>query len=126
MTTARDLTLIGPRLAALIPRLATPFDGERLATVAAIDRTLKSADRDFHDLAAAIVGRPASVPPAPGADDWCADQWRHDVRQLRNSGAQLTAWETKFLNSVLGFRQLSPKQLDCLADIFRKYSRRAA
>lgn len=42
------------RLAKLIPRLATEHDGEVIATVRAIHRTLGSAGADFHDLAAAV------------------------------------------------------------------------
>src|SRR4051812_7190131 len=53
------LTTIPPRVAILIPRLASDHEGERLATVAAIERALTAAGRDFHDLARALGGAPA-------------------------------------------------------------------
>lgn len=43
-----------PKLKLLIPRLASDSDGEVVATVAAIARTLKSNGADLHDLAAAL------------------------------------------------------------------------
>jgi hypothetical protein len=58
-------------LARLIPRLASPFDGEKLATLAAIERTLKSKGLDFNDWAVVVA---APVParrgpePDPGND----------------------------------------------------------
>ncbi len=48
------LATVAPRLAKLIPRLATNHDGEIVATVRAIERTLKSAGLDFHALAQAV------------------------------------------------------------------------
>jgi DNA-binding cell septation regulator SpoVG len=44
-----DLTAIAPRLDPLIRRLGTNHDGERLATDAALERTLATAKADFHD-----------------------------------------------------------------------------
>jgi hypothetical protein len=52
---------IADMLGKLVPRLATTHDGERLATVAAIDRTLRSAGLDWHHLAKAVAAEP---PPA--------------------------------------------------------------
>jgi hypothetical protein len=49
-----------PKLRLLIPRLATDSEGEMVATVNAICRTLKSSGADLHDLAAAI-GTPSSA-----------------------------------------------------------------
>jgi hypothetical protein len=43
-----------PILSRLIPRLSSPFDGERLATVAAIERALRSSGIYWNDLAAAV------------------------------------------------------------------------
>src|SRR5258706_16188597 len=42
------------RLKKLIPMLASDQDGEKLATVGAIIRTLQSNESDFHDLAAKL------------------------------------------------------------------------
>jgi len=43
-----------PKLKLLIPRLASDSEGEIVATVNAIARTLKSNGADLHDLAAAL------------------------------------------------------------------------
>jgi len=45
-------------VAKLIPRLASNHDGEVIATVRAIDRTLKADRLDWHDLTRALTTRP--------------------------------------------------------------------
>lgn len=45
-----------PKLQILIPRLASDSDGEVIATVSAIRRTLKKNGVDLHDLASAVSG----------------------------------------------------------------------
>src|SRR5690606_6738692 len=45
------LSDLAPRLSKLIPRLASNHDGEVVATVAAIRRTLEADGLDLHDLA---------------------------------------------------------------------------
>lgn len=52
------LAPVAPKIAKLIPRLATNHDGEVVATVRAIERTLKSAGFDFHTLAHALEEEP--------------------------------------------------------------------
>src|SRR3954451_13343212 len=50
------MTALAPvrsKLSALIPRLASNFDGEVVAVAKAIGRTLQNAGLDFHDLAKA-------------------------------------------------------------------------
>jgi hypothetical protein len=43
------------KIAKLIPRLATDFNGEVVATVAAIQRVLRTEGYDLHDLAAHVL-----------------------------------------------------------------------
>src|SRR5262249_29499441 len=43
------------QLAKLIPCLASSFDGERLATLAAIERVLAAEKLDLHDVVAALT-----------------------------------------------------------------------
>lgn len=50
-----DMALVAPKLSRLIPMLATVHDGEVVATVRAIDRTLRSAGLDLYDLARAVT-----------------------------------------------------------------------
>lgn len=52
---SRDITSILPRLVRLMPRLASDADGEVVATVRAIDRALRGAGCDWHDLTAALT-----------------------------------------------------------------------
>ena len=88
---------IGSKLAKLIPMLATDHDGEGVATVRAISRTLAAAGSDFHALAAALMAsapnvvafdwadfaegfaEASSVPPAgtpdPNAPDQPSTRW---------------------------------------------------
>src|SRR4051812_29519552 len=87
---------IAPRLARLIPRLASDQDGEVVATARAIARTLKAAGRDFHDLADAIGREPEPrvicIERAPDEPltwrelaAWCAahDAGRLDAKERR-------------------------------------------
>jgi hypothetical protein len=45
----------GEKLALLIPRLASEFDGEIVATVRAIRRVLSASGNDLHDLARIVA-----------------------------------------------------------------------
>ena len=62
----------GAKLTRLLPRLASDSDGEVLATVAALRRTLDRAGLDLHDLAARLKDPPQRAQPAqraaPGGD----------------------------------------------------------
>ena len=54
-TPARPLpSAVRDKLGKLLPMLSSDHDGERVGAVAAIERVLKSHDRDWHDLAASI------------------------------------------------------------------------
>jgi hypothetical protein len=57
-----------PKIAKLIPRLASDYDGEVIATVRAIARTLYGAGKDFHDLACAVQQETAPANAAPPAE----------------------------------------------------------
>lgn len=74
-----------PKLALLIPRLGSTFDGEILATVQAIKRTLAGAGLDLHALAqelaeeptlkTVIVYRDRPAPATNGRPTWdCLDR----------------------------------------------------
>ena len=62
---------IRERLAKLLPRLATPhdgrvLDGERIATIGAIDRTFANEGLDWHDLTSALTSElPVQSPGRP-------------------------------------------------------------
>jgi hypothetical protein len=117
------------RLDPLIRRLATNHDGERLATVAAIDRVLAAENLTFHDLAdhvsappqVIVVREPESPPPRSESGH---GNWRALVAELIDT-ARLTAWEYDFCTSIewqlSRFRRLSEKQEAVLRRLQGKY-----
>lgn len=130
-----DLTA---RVAKLLPRLASDQNGEVAAVAAAIQRTLKSAGHDLHDLAEHVAAEPRTVvvyrerPAEPQhPSSWSAayggyslrDRDRSRVAQCQKS-QQLSAWETEFLASLAqrlaGGRDLTPRQRETLSDIAAK------
>jgi hypothetical protein len=110
---ALPATLI-PTLGKLIPRLASNHDGEVVATVRAIERVLKSAGRDLHDLAACL-GAPAND------SDKSTVWWCFHRRHLLSLG------DRRFIEGVAEQRMpLSPKQEKWLRDIVGKLERAEA
>ena len=90
--------ITGGRLARLIPRLATDSDGEVLATVAAIRRTLDRAGMDLHDLAARLTDAPQPVTPVRHAPP---ETWRDLAAWcVENSAGRLGAGEYEFVRSM--------------------------
>jgi uncharacterized NAD(P)/FAD-binding protein YdhS len=97
----------------MIPRLASEYDGEVIATVRAIARTLKSQKLDWHDLAAAVT---ALAPPAQ-----CNSEPRRTESEMR---AWLMAisredwpWTVRFIGELLRRRSLhnlSERQTACI------------
>ena len=79
-----------PTLGKLIPRLASNHDGEVVATVRAIQRLLKSAGRDLHDLAACL-GAPVAQQDA---------DWRRDVRFCFEHANLLSEREIDFITNI--------------------------
>jgi hypothetical protein len=112
----------------LIPRLASDHDGDVLATVAAIRRTLAANGSDLHDLArlVACTPRTARTNQNHGRDlDPLAM-----ARVCLNSGVLYTDRALKFLTDVehLGRRgcPLSSKQLEWLTALYARARRSAA
>jgi IS5 family transposase len=101
------LATIAPTLDKLIRRLGSNHDGERLATVAAIDRVLKTAGRDWHDLADAVT--------------WRGDDWRVMAEFCRGQAHRLTPREFDFINNI-AMRDCEPseKQWKWLRAIFSR------
>jgi hypothetical protein len=102
---ALPATLI-PTLRKLIPPLASDHDGEVVATVRAIERVLKSAGRDLHDLAACLGA------PANDAD------WRVDLTYCVQHIDLIDERERDFVRTLARWRRKpTEKQLDWLAAI---------
>jgi hypothetical protein len=105
MTTA--LATIAPSLDKLIRRLGSNYDGERLATVQAIDRVLKTAGRDWHDLADAVT--------RPG------DDWRAMRDACLDQSMRLRDREREFLISLKKWRgDITERQLRWLNGIYER------
>jgi hypothetical protein len=100
-----NLTLIGPQIGKMIPRLASEYDGEVVATVRAIERTLKAAGRDWHDLAKALD------PPLAPSD------WRSLARYCANRQRLLSARELDFIVGISRLPRITEKQAKWLGDI---------
>ena len=100
-------SLITPTLGKLIPMLGSDKDGEVLAAVNAIARTLKSNKLDWHDLARAI--------DPDRTDD---DDWREDVSYCVRHQDHLTPKQQDFIQTLRYWKgEPTPKQLAWLAII---------
>ena len=118
---------IRKKVALLVPRLGSDFEGEVVATVRAIGRTLAADGHDLHDLADAVRGDVlrAATRTVNNPD------WRSTVRFIRLYGAGLLSpWEAEFIESLAAmpahWRRLSPKQegrLDAIAERMRERRR---
>jgi hypothetical protein len=108
---ALPTTLI-PTLGKLIPRLSSSYEGEVVATVRAIERVLKSAGRDLHDLAAYLN---AAVAQMQDAD------WRQDVRFYFENADLPSGRELYFITKVApGSRKPTVRQLEWLHNIVNR------
>ena len=117
-----------PVLGKLIPKLSTPFDAERLATVAAIERALRSEKLDWHDLASAAVAQAGLPRTTCKATDGAPPRWADLDGEERlqwlaalSAEPRLNNWSITFVNSIAaqvraGCR-LSPKQAGCIDKI---------
>jgi hypothetical protein len=107
---------VAPKLAKLIPRLGSNHDGEVVATVDAIVRTLAAIGLDLHDLARALAG------DEPDAHEINA---REMLAHLREYSAYVpTEWEEAFLagctRRLRACGNLTPKQFATLRKIYSK------
>jgi hypothetical protein len=120
------LAPVAPRLAKLLPMLSSNHDGEKLATLAAIERALTAAKLSWHDLAAKMVGEgqrepEASYTCASGPDAaWPAHQiaaWC-----IKNQMGEINAAEGEFLRGIARnpHWNVSPKQVAWLWRIVSK------
>src|SRR5262249_8102468 len=100
---------IVPTIGKLIPRLASDYDAEILATVRAIERLLKSAGHDWHDLAASIT-----KPTIQRSET----DWRQEARFCVANASLLNERELDFVATIAQqHRSPTVKQRQWLADI---------
>ena len=118
------------KLSLLIPRLGSDSEGEIVATVLAIGRTLAASGLDFHDLTERLTRstnpRPAHFPgPNPETfEDMTAEQYLYAVDLLLEHGSWINEKEHDFLENmqawtVKGFRP-SEKQRLWIATILER------
>jgi hypothetical protein len=114
-----SLAVVAPRVGQLIRLLGSDRDGEVVAAARALKRTLATAGRDFHDLAACVES-PAAAQTARRAN---ANDWRTSARWLINSGARLTPKERAFVLQMSGCTyEPSERQAAWLLAIFQRVS----
>jgi hypothetical protein len=135
-------TAVGRKLGALVRRLATNHDGEIIATVHALRRTLQSAGSDLHALADKIerpvvaeadmqrlfqagyaAGLAACREAHYGDDEFRSvdADWREVARYCYRNRSQLNEREAQFVESVssqLVWREPTEKQRKWLQSIF--------
>ena len=103
MADALTLAEVVPKIGKCVRLLASSQKGEVLAALAALNRTLNSADLDFNDLAAAVElglrprAKPEEPEPAkPSLSNLDMALWVRD-----NHAADLTAKERDFIASCI-------------------------
>ncbi len=117
------LAPVAPKIAKLIPRLASSHDGEVIATVHAIRRTLEGAGLDLHALAASLAIRPA--------DDGEPATWQELATWCRNIGQHRLSLKEFLFVSDMAHRLVcdgepTEKQAAWLRAIYAKLRKGAA
>jgi hypothetical protein len=117
MTLSPDTIL---KLAKMIPRLSSGHDGEVVATAHAIQRTLQSSGRDWHDLVTHLC-MPTPIIQISSAD------WRREVQFCAIHVELLNNWERSFIATLAEYRRRpTDKQMKLLGDIAARLRRTAA
>ena len=107
------LAPIASKIAKLIPRLASDHEGEVIATVRAIARTLEATGRDFHDLADAIGREPKRVIIYRNWGPGDPETWHELAMWLRDhDGGQLKPHERAFVRDMAGRLVMGGKPTD--------------
>jgi hypothetical protein len=115
------ITHIGERLRKLVLLLSSPQDGEVIGAARAIDRALRSAGCDWHDLVNQLDGTSMNTSGADQSRDW------HPMRDycLRHERL-LRPREYEFVASLATWRgSLTERQQAWLASIYARIKRAA-
>jgi hypothetical protein len=127
--------LVRDKLAKLLPMPSSDHDGERIATVAAIERVLKSKNLGWLDLAAQVITtepvqerppEPQSGPKGHLSAEMDSDDLVDFIEELRDSGFTFDERSGGFLASMLGRARtydtvfISEKQKKWLANLAAK------
>lgn len=126
---AARLSSIVPRLEKLLLMLSSGSDGEVVNAARAIDRTLRTAGADWHDLTG-LLATPAPRPQTktPRDDDSTdASDWRVMRTFCERRSDFLSAREKEFIADLKYWRgHLTQKQRAWLTAIYERLQRRAA
>jgi hypothetical protein len=115
-----------PVISRLIPRLASPFDHEVVATARAIERALKAQKLDLHDLAAAVAGAPVPWSPPHRAESQESAEIRSWLEAVSREDYP-NEWTRSFIANILSRQsldRLSKKQLAVINNIITEAHRR--
>src|SRR5215207_5703864 len=96
------LAAVAPKLVKLVSRLASTHQGEVIATVHALGKTLGGAGLDFNDLAAAIEPKASLTYTSPLAGHDEPEIWLELTRWCRDQHGQLADHERKFVWDMCG------------------------
>ena len=113
------------RLAAILARLDSPFDGERAAAALLASRELRRVGLTWPDvLRPRLAVPPPPMPPTP--DHWDTRHWRETLHECQRRMHLANDWERRFLATLGHFAEPSPKQLSTLHSISRQLADREA
>jgi len=121
------LTEVVPRLEKLLLMLSSGSDGEVVSAARAIDRTLRTAGADWHDLTG-LLATPAPKPRTnKSRDDDSNNDWRAMRAFCEKHSNFLSSREKEFIADIRHWRgSLTHKQHHWLVVIFERVQRRAA
>jgi hypothetical protein len=102
------------KLAAVLARLESPYEGERAAAGLIASRMIREAGLTWQEL---LEPEPPPLPPPPKAEQL---HWRDMIAICRRRPELLSQWEWGFLKSLAGFSRLSSKQLEVLGRLTEK------
>ncbi len=98
------------KLIAILGMLGSEFDGERAAAALKASELVKANGLTWHDL----LSPQPQQPQDPAVANWRA--MLHDCM----ASNLMTEWERGFLQSLMGFRKISPKQMAVLVRVHSK------
>jgi hypothetical protein len=114
----QKLTPVAPRLGKMLLTLSSPHDGEVVAAVRAIERALRGAGHDWHDLVQTLFPSPAQPDAVDLSSDKSTVSWCFHRRNL------LSPRDCRFIEDLTDWHKpLSPAQRTWLHDIVAKLER---
>lgn len=117
---------VAPKIAKLLPRLASNHDGEVIATVRAIRRTLEGAGTDLHELASVIISdrskpEPKKAKPRRKPKTTVEADWAEIITRCLRRADELNEREWGFVHSMARYIRAgsapSEKQAEWLLSI---------